>query len=369
MNNELENIKVTTENRRFDYLDNIKWVLAVLVIFHHSASITGFDDFPIHLPTVIKSLQYQYGILGNFQDINQGYFMSLFFLISAYFVIPSYSKKGTLHFIKDKFKRLGIPVLLTIFLIDPIGFYFCDNNSFFKSFQNTFLMYGNMLKSLNMLMGVTWFCWTLLVFNLFYIAIKSFSSKDNDENYTAKKISSIPVIIIFAIIMIPFNYLGSYLMKLLGGNFLGFHDLIFFPMYIVMFYFGILAYRYKWLDQITYKYAFAGIIMWLTAKVFLSPIDGSLARSFTVIGMSIFLLYSFKVLFNTKNEWTKKLSRSAYAAYVIQVIPLCFIGKLFIPYMTQMPVVNFLIVGIISALISFVLAHFICKLPLLRNIF
>ena len=45
--------------QRYDYLDNIKWVLAVLVIFHHAAAIAGLDPFPLNLPRVIQSMQYQ----------------------------------------------------------------------------------------------------------------------------------------------------------------------------------------------------------------------------------------------------------------------------------------------------------------------
>ena len=357
------------ESKRYDYLDNIKWVLAVLVILHHSAAIAGLDPFPINLPHVIQSGQYQYDILGNFQSINQGFFMSLFFFISAYFVIPSFNKKGASLFLKDKLKRLGIPILLTIFLIDPFALYTCDKYSFFQSFNNTFQMYASMLKSFNMMMGVTWFCWTLLVFNTIYVVIHTYNSSKNKTPCSPKKIPSALTILLFAIIMIPFNYLGLYLMKFLGEDFLGFHLLIFFPMYIVMFYFGIQAYKNKWLDQITFKHAFIWIFIWLVTSIFLKPIDGMISRPFTVIGMSIFLLYSFKTIFNSKNKWTQNLSRSAYAAYVIQVIPLCFIGKIYLPYMAQLPILNFLIIGIPSVIVSFILAHFMGKLPLLRKIF
>ena len=54
------------EPQRYDYLDNIKWVLAVLVIFHHAAAIAGLDPFPFNLPRVIQSEQYQYETPGFF---------------------------------------------------------------------------------------------------------------------------------------------------------------------------------------------------------------------------------------------------------------------------------------------------------------
>ena len=137
-----------------------------------------------------------------------------------------------------------------------------------------------------------------------------------------------------------------------------------------MFYFGIQAYKNKWIEQLTYKHAFTWIIIWILARIFLHPLGGDmLSNSFTVIGMSVFIIYSFKLLFNTTNKWARLLSTSSYAAYVIQAVPLCFIGKIYLPYMTQFPLVNFLIIGIPSTIFSFILAYFICKLSLFRGVF
>lgn len=346
---------------RYDYLDNIKWVLAVLVIFHHAAAIAGQDPFPLNLPRVIQSMQYQYDTLSRFQAANQGFFMGLYFFISAYFVVPSYNKKGKWFFLRDKLKRLGIPILLTVFIIDPVVLYISDENSFFQSMQNSFTLYGEMLKTYNIVLGVTWFCWTLIVFNMGYIIYRMVASPQAEATRSCGTMPSFLAIVTFAIIMIPFDYLALYLMNRLGTDFLGFHLLKFFPMYIAMYCFGIKAYTHQWLEQINHKSAFIWLVIWIFAMIFR-------VIPFETIGMSIFLLYSFRELFNANNKLTQILSRSAYAAYIIQGIPLCFLGKLLIPHMSQMPVVNFLVVGIPSVIISFGLGYFLCQLPVLRKI-
>ncbi|MCG3866144.1 acyltransferase family protein [Photobacterium sp. Ph5] len=82
--------------------------------------------------------------------------MSLFFFISAYFVTSSLERKAQRLFVKDKFIRLGIPVLISlVFIIPFIG------NGFISYFVNFF-------KSGNIDLGVTWFCWTLIVFSIAY---------------------------------------------------------------------------------------------------------------------------------------------------------------------------------------------------------
>lgn len=347
------------ESHRVDYLDNIKWVLAVLVIFHHAASVAGLDPFPINLPLVVQSEHYQYGILSHFQAANQGFFMGLFFFISAYFSVPSYEKKGKRFFLQDKLNRLGIPLLLTVFIIDPIAIYLVDDYSFLLSIHNSFNLYGEMLSSFNMMLGVAWFCWTLIVFHAGYIFYRMLNP---NMAQPIRSIPSFPATVSFALAMIPFYYWGLYLTNLLGKDFLGFHLLQNFPMYIGMYCFGIKAYTDRWLDQLTHKSAFIWIIIWIFAMIFrLVP--------FETIGMSIFLLVHFRKFFNTQNKWTQIMSRSAYAAYIIQVIPLCFLGKLLQPHMSQLPIVNFLFVGIPSVALSFAAGYYLCQLPVLKKVF
>jgi glucans biosynthesis protein C len=355
--------------KRYAYLDNMKWSLAILVILHHAAAIAGLDTFLVNLPRVEPSEQYQYNILDTFQSVNQGFFMSLFFFISAYFVIPSYERRGAWSFLKGKFKRLGIPILLTIVLIDPVAFYFAKDYAFFDAMRQALHLYGAMLESWNLTMGVTWFCWALIVFNVAYVIIRRCISHDDAAPTPPKPIPSTAKILLFAALMIPVDFLGLFLMNALGEDFLGFHLLKYFPMYIAMFCFGIQAYKNQWIDQLVFRHAFIWIVVWICAKVFLSPLSQMISRPFEVFGMSIFMLYSYKVLFNATSKWSKRLSRSAYAAYVIQIIPLCLIGKLYAPHMTQLPLLNFILISIPSVVVTFILAHFICKAPGLRRIF
>ncbi len=106
--------------KRYIYLDNLKWVLVMLVIIHHAASTAGLDPIGYNLPHVMKSMQWQYEVLWDINHINQSFFMSLFFFISAYFVTSSLARKGAGRFMLDKLKRLGIPTLMTLFIILPI---------------------------------------------------------------------------------------------------------------------------------------------------------------------------------------------------------------------------------------------------------
>ena len=147
-------------------------------------------------------------------------------------------------------------------------------------------------------------------------------------------------------------------------------------MYISMFYFGVLAYRYQWLDKLELKHAFYGILMWIIAIAFIKPIASGygfdadmVTRGFTVIGMSMFLLYCFKKLFNTKGQWSSMLTRTAFAAYVVQNLPMKYTADFYQSFMTQTPLVNFVVIAIPSVIGSFAIGYLICKTPILKRIF
>ena len=86
---------------RYYFFDNLKWILAVDVIFHHTL-VLGCDYFTSYKTSFMYILAF-----------NQSFFMSLFFFISAYFVVPSYNKKGKHLFNKEKLK------------VVPLYYYFC----------------------------------------------------------------------------------------------------------------------------------------------------------------------------------------------------------------------------------------------------
>lgn len=74
-------------------------------------------------------------------------------------------------------------------------------------------------------------------------------------------------------------------------------------------------------------------------------------------------------LISKKNDWTKWLSRTAFAAYVFQDIALYSVAKIYQPLRTQTPLINFIFVGISSVIIAFALADVICKTQKLKEIF
>jgi glucans biosynthesis protein C len=109
------------------WLDYLRGFITVLVVAHHSAlAYTTFAHFNPQVyndsthPIVdtVRSIS-----MDLFEDFNDVFFMSLMFLISGIFVLPSLARKGPRQFRIDRFRRLFIPFLITVIFITPIGYF------------------------------------------------------------------------------------------------------------------------------------------------------------------------------------------------------------------------------------------------------
>ena len=94
--------------KREYYLDNLKVILILLVIFHHAGQAYGNGGGWAYTPS--NSAEFLPWIW-HFFSVNAGFFMGLFFLISGYFVPKSYDRQGGKIFVKKKLMHLGVPLL------------------------------------------------------------------------------------------------------------------------------------------------------------------------------------------------------------------------------------------------------------------
>ncbi len=122
---------MNTESKRprFLFLDNIKILFAILVIFTHVRVTYGGEGWWYYITEGNESNPVDIGtdiffyMTAGFAGIFQASLLGLFFLMGSYFTPRSYDRKGVSAFWKERLIRLGIPVLLYIVLINPIIFY------------------------------------------------------------------------------------------------------------------------------------------------------------------------------------------------------------------------------------------------------
>ncbi len=146
------------------YIDNLRVLLIILVVMVHAAVIYGPIGFWYYFERTGLPSTY---ILAFFNSFNQSFVLGLFFMISAYFTPLSYYRKGPALFIRNRLKRLGIPLLFYIVFIGPVLIYTNhlitpgENISFYRFYWEYIIKNGHID------MGPLWFIQALLIFVFF----------------------------------------------------------------------------------------------------------------------------------------------------------------------------------------------------------
>src|SRR6266478_626119 len=102
---------------RLHFMDNLRVVLTVLIVCQHAsfayapANWWYFND-PEQQP-----------LLAVFFVVNRSFRMSLFFLIAGYFMPYVLDRKGARLYLKDRFRRFGVPILVFLVFIVPLLMY------------------------------------------------------------------------------------------------------------------------------------------------------------------------------------------------------------------------------------------------------
>ena len=159
-----ESDQVTAVTGRIVALDRARTFVTLLVVIHHS--VVNFTHFGNG--DRMRWLGFDVIVL-----FNDSFFMAFMFLISGLFVHDSLTRHGAGGFLRRRAWRLGIPLLVSIFVLIPIAYY----ASFLRYHMpgttdfNYFHYWGRMITTGPWPSGQSWFLWVLLVFNVIAAAI------------------------------------------------------------------------------------------------------------------------------------------------------------------------------------------------------
>ena len=372
------------------YIDNLRTFLITLVMLLHIAVTYGPIGFWYYYERTGLLSTY---LLGFFVSFNQAFLLGLFLMISAYFIIPSYDRKGADLFIRDRFRRLGIPLLFYIIIIGPFLIYI--QKLFIEKEKVNFLYfyYNFIIKNIIIEAGPLWFLQALLIFSLFYILLMELIKKAQKKKGTfEKKGLDFPqnykiILFIISLAIVTFLVRIRFPIETSIINL----QLCFLPQYVSLFILGIFAHRNNWFEKITYKKA----IFWLSVLIFttllwpillffsgtfkeadITLIAGgfrwqaflyALWEAIIAISSSISIIYFFKKRLNRQNNLFGSLYKSAYTVFIIHpliIVPLSYSIK----GLEIHPLIKFSIVAAVSIPLSFIIGNIIRKMPFLKRI-
>jgi hypothetical protein len=165
-----ENNQAAMATTRIVALDRARTFITLLVLIHHSmVNYTYFGS-----GDKMRWLGFDLVVL-----FNDSFFMACMFLISGLFVHDSLTRRGAASYVRNRAWRLGIPFLISIFVLMPIAYYptflryhlpGTTDFSFFHFWWHT-LTIGPRPS------GPAWFLWVLLALDVIAAAVWSMAPR------------------------------------------------------------------------------------------------------------------------------------------------------------------------------------------------
>jgi peptidoglycan/LPS O-acetylase OafA/YrhL len=366
------------------YIDRLRSVMTALVILHHTAitygAIGGWFWYELKPSRAVSSQ-----LLIEFCTINQAYFMGFFFLLAGYFTPGSLDRKGYGAFIRDRFLRLGIPLLAFIVLLGPLTAaiaHTADGGTFWGVFP---YLWSHAI----IIPGPLWFAEALLIFSLVYCAWRAlFDGSRSAAKDLSSPIPSWPYWLLTALLT-GIAALAIRQFVPVGVNIASL-QLGYFASYIFLFSAGIAAWRHNWIRQLSWKNASTPILVSLLVLpampigVLIShavdkhganfggglswhAILYALWEPFVAWGIITGLLLLFRRYLNQPSALWEWLGRRAYAVYIIH--PPVLVGVALLLHGWVAPaLVKFAVVGALSCAATWLVADPLVRIPGVRRV-
>jgi peptidoglycan/LPS O-acetylase OafA/YrhL len=351
---EVKAVLKTAPTSRIYFLDNLRALLAILVVLHHSAQPYGPGGGWWIVSDPYNIIDYV--VLGVFMAVNASFFMGLFFMVSAYFVPSSLERKGAAKFMKDRLVKLGVPILIFMIGVFPIMGYLLQGQP-------------------SITLGHLWFLAMLLIFSTVYAAywlVKKPSSK------VKKAFPGNATIAAFAVVMALLTFFVGIWSPENNWVPLGLFEPYHLTQYAMLFAAGIIAYREGWIDAIpeaTAKLWSRVAILMVILLIFvggltnstefsgglrLGSLLGTTWEAFMCVSMCIALLALFKNRFNTQGPIAKALANNSFTVYLIHIPIIVFLQYMLIGVAID-PLIKFAIVGAIGVPAAFAISHYVIR--------
>lgn len=318
---------IFSQPRRLFFLDNLKTALTFIVVSHHVTCAFGGCDRAWVLVVGLYENPFS-PVASSIVILDQGYFMSLFFFISAYFTPSSYDRKGKEEFMFEKSKRLGIPLILMTVLIFPFIILYCE-------------WFTRAVQTFSFAPGHCWFLVWLLLLDVAYSHVRESYSTDQPGEPSAVDFPSTKMLSLYGLVVCG---LGMFVViMIIPGSFatmpISIGSLV---NDLFMFAAGIAAQRNGWLEKplreqlgisifalrlavlVSAVMMCGFIIQFLETMTLWFGFAGVLVSGVYCIGMSLVMIDLFQTFLDFQTTLSQGLAEAAYTVYLIH--PVAVVG-------------------------------------------
>ncbi|TCC59673.1 acyltransferase [Kribbella pittospori] len=302
---------------RLWFVDNLRVLLTVLVVLHHVA--VTYSGIPLWYYTEQPANGIVALVLTVFLLVNQAWFMGAFFLLAGYFTPGSYERKSPRLFLRDRLIRLGIPLVVFYFVVNPI-LYLGSHQSYLHTIGS----------------GPLWFVLALLVFDVSYAGIRHAT-----RNRVLRRPQPLtyPKVIGFALALALATYAWRAVVSMdVFVPIIDFPTSGYLPQYVSFFVVGTVAYRNGWLSAIAGRMGKVGLGLAIGATIVFLPVaiiggpdkwmghgtvtslSYALWDSTFAVGLVLALLMLFRRRYDAPGPLRRYLSNHAFTVYVIHAL-------------------------------------------------
>jgi glucans biosynthesis protein C len=377
------------DKQRFLYIDNMRIMLITMVLgVHLSITYGGGGSWyykEVQQPDVLSFM-----VLTMHNCVVQSFSMGLFFFISGYFTAGSYDRKGPRRFLTDRLLRLGIPLLLYDWLINPLASLPILLVQPSSSGGTVWDKAAGYYSSFHIGTGPLWFVETVLIFSLIYMVWRTAMGPATTQDPSVGGKVTHRQLLALAVILSVVSFLVR-TWRPIGWAYGPMNlQLPFFPQYIVAFFLGTAAWRRGWLAGIgdglgrIWLWVATGLVVVLVGmfvaigatQADASKFSGgwtwqsafySSWEQFSGVALTIGLLVWFRRKLNRQSPLAKVASDGSYAAYVIHA-PVIILIAVLLRNLPGYPLLKFVLLMSICVPICFGLAHGLRQLPGVRKV-
>ena len=367
---------------RLHYIDHLRAALVMLVVVHHVALVYGAGaPFYYVEPPFGDATGFQWLLI--FVLANQAWFMGAFFLLAGYFTPAAFDRKGSGAFLRDRIIRLGIPLAVYVFLLNPLA----ELGAWLMPAELTGITRDPVWSDYPDLIGLgpLWFVAMLLVFSFGYVGYKSLAG---GSGLSPARMPGYAALAAFTVALAAVSY-GWRMIVPLGESVWQFPTLAYLPQYLSFFALGAIAYRRDWLATLTGAKGALGAFFAGAAAVLLFPLAFS-GEMFTVevtealenamgdghwqsaayaawdsifaVGLVLALVVAFRAAANRKNAFGTFLANHSYAVYVLH-IPVVVYGAYLLRSIEMTAIAKTALVSAVVVPACFAIAFIVRKLP------
>ncbi len=366
--------------QRTHFIDRLRVILTALVIAHHTAITYGGSGGWFYREVSDGSTASSL-LLTLLCAVNQAFFMGMFFLLAGYFTPTSLARKGTRHFLHDRFLRLGVPLVVFGFVLGPLT----DALAGVARGRPMLDAWLDALSQGQFVIGPLWFAFALLIFALGYVGWRMVRRGDDSST---KPIPG-PARWLVAALAVGAAALLLRQFVPVGVNVLGL-QLGYFASYVFLFALGCAAWPHRWLEQVERRHALPWAWVSLAALPLLfvagavagglsgRPVNFNGGWSLPAVvyafwepliawGVIAMLLWQFRVRFNHPSERWQGWADRAYGAFIVHA-PVIVALSIALREWGAPPLLKFVVVATGGTVLSFMVAGALRRIPGARRV-